>query len=80
MNFDHEELALLEEVIEDYSDIVLNDEDYHGVIQVRNLETHQTLADCLMMIRDCNDLYLSDTRKLDNVFWKLKNEFNLEEK
>jgi|TARA_R110002073_G_scaffold304312_1_gene473031 hypothetical protein len=43
-------------------------------------ETHQTLADCLMMIRDCNDLYLSDTRKLDNVFWKLKNEFNLEEK
>ena len=43
-------------------------------------ETHKTLADCLMMIRDCNDLYLSDTRKLDNVFWKLKNEFNLEEK
>ena len=43
-------------------------------------ETHQTLADCLMMIRDCNDLYLSDTRKLDNAFWKLRNEFNLEEK
>jgi hypothetical protein len=37
MNFDHEELALLEEVIEDYSDIVLNDEDDHGVIQVKNL-------------------------------------------
>jgi hypothetical protein len=37
MNFDHEELALLEDVIEDHSDILLNDEDDHGVIQVRNL-------------------------------------------
>jgi hypothetical protein len=43
-------------------------------------DTHKTLADCLMMIRDCNDLYLSDTRKLDDAFWKLQNEFNLGEK
>jgi len=43
-------------------------------------ETHQTLADVLEMIRDCNDIYLSDARKLDNAFWKLRNEFNLEEK
>ena len=43
-------------------------------------ETHKTLADVLEMIRDCNDLYLSDARKLDNAFWKLRNEFNLEEK
>ena len=43
-------------------------------------DTHKTLADCLMMIRDCNDLYLSDTRKLDDAFWKLKNEFNLGDK
>ena len=43
-------------------------------------ETHKTLANVLEMIRDCNDLYLSDARKLDNAFWKLRNEFNLEEK
>ena len=43
-------------------------------------ETHQTLADVLEMIRDCNDIYLSDARKLDNAFWKLKNEFNMEDK
>ena len=43
-------------------------------------ETHQTLADVLEMIRDCNDIYLSDARKLDNALkWKLRNEFNLEE-
>ena len=43
-------------------------------------ETHKTLADVLEMIRDCNDMYLSDVRKLDDAFWKLRNEFNLEEK
>ena len=37
MKFNKQEVELLEEVIEDYSDIVLNDEDDHGVIQVRNL-------------------------------------------
>jgi hypothetical protein len=29
------------------------------------------------MIRDCNDIYLSDVRKLDDAFWKLKHQFNL---
>ena len=37
MTFDHEELALLEDVIDYHSDILLNDEDDHGVIQVKNL-------------------------------------------
>jgi len=43
-------------------------------------ETHKTLEDTLSMLSEMNDLYLSDIRKLDNTFWKLKNEFNLEEK
>ena len=42
-------------------------------------ETHKTLEDALSMLSEMNDLYLSDIRKLDNAFWKLKNEFNLEE-
>ena len=37
MKFEHEELFLLEEVIDYHSDIILNDEDDHGVIQVKNL-------------------------------------------
>ena len=40
-------------------------------------ETHKTLANVLEMIRDCNDIYLSDVRKLDDAFWKLKHQFNL---
>jgi hypothetical protein len=40
-------------------------------------ETHKTLANVLEMIRDCNDIYLSDARKLDDAFWKLKHQFNL---
>ena len=40
-------------------------------------ETHRTLGDALNMLAEVNDLYLSDIRKLDNAFWKLKNEFNL---
>ena len=43
-------------------------------------ETHKTLEDALSMLSEMNDLYLSDIRKLDNAFWKLKNEFNLEDK
>jgi len=42
-------------------------------------ETHETISNCLMMIRDCNDLYMSDIRKLEDAFWKIKNEFNLGE-
>jgi len=42
--------------------------------------TYKAIDHALHNIREMEDLYLSDTRKLDNVFWKLKNEFNLEEK
>jgi len=41
-------------------------------------ETHETISNCLMMIRDCNDLYMSDIGKLENSFWKLKHQFLLE--
>lgn len=41
-------------------------------------ETHKTLEGVLGMLSEMNDLYLSDMRKLDDAFWKLKNEFNLE--
>jgi len=41
-------------------------------------ETHKTIPNCLMMIRDCNDLYMSDIGKLENSFWKLKHQFLLE--
>ena len=40
-------------------------------------ETHKTLENALSMLSEMNDLYLSDIRKLDNAFWKIKNEFNL---
>jgi len=40
-------------------------------------ETYKALEDALDMLREMNDLYLSDIRKLDNAFWKIKNEFNL---
>ena len=41
-------------------------------------ETHKTISNCLMMIRDCNDLYMSDIEKLEDSFWQLKNQFVLE--
>ena len=41
-------------------------------------ETHKTISNCLMMIRDCNDLYMSDIAKLEDSFWKLKHQFLLE--
>jgi hypothetical protein len=40
-------------------------------------ETHKTLSNVLEIIRDCNDIYLSDAKKLDDAFWKLKHQFNL---
>ena len=42
-------------------------------------ETHSSLGNALSMLSEINDLYLSDIRKLDDAFWKLKNEFNLEQ-
>ena len=40
-------------------------------------ETHKSLANALSMLTETNDLYLSDIRKLDDAFWKLKHQFNL---
>ena len=37
MKFNKQEVELLEDVIDYHSDILLNDEDDHGVIQVKNL-------------------------------------------
>tara|TARA_R100001443_G_scaffold20333_1_gene32255 strand:+ start:361 stop:603 length:243 start_codon:yes stop_codon:yes gene_type:complete len=42
--------------------------------------THDTLSNVLDMLVECNDLYLSDINKLSDAFWKLKNEFNMEDK
>jgi hypothetical protein len=42
--------------------------------------THETLSNALDMLTECNDLYLSDISKLNDAFWKLKNEFKLEDK
>ena len=39
--------------------------------------THETLSSALDMIAECNDMYLSDIHKLNDAFWKLRNEFNL---
>jgi len=41
-------------------------------------ETHSTLRDAISMITECQDLYLSDIRKLEQCFWDIQNEFNLE--
>jgi len=41
--------------------------------------THDTLSNVLDMLRDCNDLYLSDINKLSDAFYKIKNEFKLED-
>ena len=41
-------------------------------------KTHKTVADCLAMLRDCNDLYVSDVGKLESIFWELQNQFVLE--
>lgn len=42
--------------------------------------THDTLSNVLDMLVECNDLYLSDINKLSDAFYKIKNEFNMEEK
>ena len=42
-------------------------------------ETHKTISHCLTMIRECNDLYMSDIAKLEDSFWQLKNQFLLED-
>ena len=42
-------------------------------------ETHKTISHCLTMIRECNDLYMSDIAKLEDSFWQLKHQFVLED-
>ena len=41
-------------------------------------QTHKTLSDALDMLRECNDLYVSDVGKLESIFWELQNQFVLE--
>ena len=41
-------------------------------------EAHKTIGACLDMLFECQDLYLSDLHKLNNVYWAIKNQFNLE--
>lgn len=42
-------------------------------------EVHKALEDALAMLCECQDLYLSDIRKLDNSFYTIQREFNLED-
>jgi len=42
-------------------------------------KTYKALEGVLLNIREIEDIYLSDIRKLDNCFWKLKHEFKLED-
>ncbi len=41
--------------------------------------THETLSDALSMLTDCHDLYLSDINKLNDAFWSINHQFNLED-
>ena len=42
-------------------------------------EVHKALEEALAMLYECQDLYLSDIRKLDNSFYRIQREFNLED-
>jgi hypothetical protein len=42
-------------------------------------QTHKALDDALNMLRECHDLYLSDINKMNEAFYKLQHQFNLEE-
>jgi len=41
--------------------------------------TYAALRDSLQMIKDCNDLYLSQVDKLETAFYRLGSEFVLDE-
>ena len=43
-------------------------------------ETHATLYRVLDSIRELEDVYLSDIKEMDGAMWKLRYEFNLEDK
>lgn len=38
--------------------------------------SHKTLKNILTMLNECQDLYLSDIRKLDDMYWQINNNFN----
>ena len=38
-------------------------------------KTYETIRDCLQMLNDCNDLYVSDVGKLEAALWQLHNAF-----
>ena len=42
-------------------------------------QTHKALSDALSMLTECHDLYLSDINKLNEAFWSINHQFNLEE-
>jgi hypothetical protein len=42
-------------------------------------KTYKALDGVLLNIREIEDIYLSDIRKLDDCLWKLKHEFKLED-
>jgi len=42
-------------------------------------QTHKALSDTLSMLTNCHDLYLSDINKLNDAFWSINHQFNLEE-
>jgi len=47
------------------------------LITIQN--THKIIGEVLQNIKEMDDLYLSDIRNLETSFWKLKNEFLLED-
>jgi len=42
--------------------------------------TLRTLKNCMDMIRDTNDLYLSDIQAMESAYWKMYDAFNKQEK
>jgi len=40
-------------------------------------EAHKTMGACLDMLTECHDLYLSDINKLNETYWKINHQFNL---
>jgi hypothetical protein len=41
-------------------------------------EAHKTIGACLDMLTECHDLYLSDINKLNEAYWKINHQFNLD--
>ena len=41
-------------------------------------EAHETIGACLDMLTECHDLYLSDINKLNEAYWAINHQFNLE--